>query len=118
MSEQGNEFTNATDSIGGVKVFENERLRVWQTQLEPGERLPAHRHARPYFWTATTAGQSRSRYADGRVVESEYKTGDTRFFDLTIATGFVHDLENTGSTRLCFVTVEFSSRENPFSESQ
>lgn len=108
------EFAEATDTIGSVMVFENHQMRVWHISVEPGERLPAHRHDRPYFWTATTDGKSRSRYADGRDVERTYKEGDTEYFDLTLETGFVHDLENIGESVLRFVTVEFSTTKRAF----
>ncbi len=89
-------------------------MRVWHISVAPGQRLPAHRHDRPYFWTVTTDGKSRSRYVDGRDAEAEYKKGETKYFDLTPETGFTHDLENIGNTELCFVTVEFNLAENPF----
>jgi len=114
MIDRDKEFSDATDAIGSVKVFENERMRVWHISVAPGARLPAHRHERPYFWTATTDGKSRSRYADGREVEAAYKKGNTKSFDLTLDSGFIHDLENIGDEELCFVTVEFSSVEKPF----
>lgn len=113
MIDREKEFAEATDTIGSVKVFENEQMRVWHISVAPGARLSAHRHSRPYFWTATTDGKSRSRYADGRDVEAEYKKGDTKYFELTPETGFIHDLENIGNEELCFVTVEFKSTIRP-----
>lgn len=111
MINREKEFAEASDLIGSVKVFENEQMRVWHITVPPGGRLAAHRHDRPYFWTVTTDGKSRSRYSDGRDVEAEYKKGDTEFFDLTPETGFIHDLENTGDSELRFVTVEFNLEE-------
>ena len=31
--------------VGTRKLFENDRVRVWQVRLAPGEQGPVHRHA-------------------------------------------------------------------------
>lgn len=96
------------DRIGTNLVAETDGMRIWHLRLGPGESLPAHRHDRPYFWTVLTDGKARSRYGDGRVVDVTYRKGQTQHFpDLTAEAGFVHDLTNTGTTELLFVTVEF-----------
>lgn len=96
------------DRIGTDLVAETDGMRIWHLRLAPGASLPAHRHDRPYFWTVLTDGKARSRYGDGRVVDLTYRKGQTQHFpDLTAETGFVHDLTNTGTTELVFVTVEF-----------
>jgi quercetin dioxygenase-like cupin family protein len=95
------------DRIGSELVSETDMLRVWHLRLKPGERLPYHRHDRPYFWTVLTDGSGRSRYGDGRIADITYRAGDTKHFTLTPDTAFVHDLANTGDRDLVFVTVEF-----------
>lgn len=95
-------------AIGKDEVFQNHRVKVWQSHLEPGEVLSFHKHSRPYFWTALSAGRSRSFYHDGSVAETIYEQGDTLYFnDLNDNNFFIHDLENIGETRLMFTTVEF-----------
>lgn len=98
--------------VGHVLVSESERVRVWSLCLQPGERLPFHRHVLDYFWTATTAGKARSRYGDGRISEPEYQAGDTMHFTFASGEFMVHDLENIGSKELCFTTVEFLDSAN------
>ncbi|WP_417580852.1 hypothetical protein [Pelagibacterium sp.] len=94
--------------IGTTLTFAGNGMRIWHLRLQAGETLPAHRHDRPYFWTVLTDGQGRSRYSDGDVIDHQYTAGETKHFkDLTTENGFVHDLTNTGSTELVFVTVEF-----------
>ena len=98
----------ANGLIGTALVLEDRGMRVWHLRLAPGETLAAHRHDRPYFWTALTAGQGRSRYGDGSVADVTYQAGDTRYFpDLGPHKAFVHDLTNTGTAELVFVTAEF-----------
>lgn len=99
-------------AIGTRMVHQTGTMTVWHMHLAPGDRIAAHCHDKPYFWTVMTDGFGRSRYADGSIVDIEYKAGDTKSFDLTPETGFVHDLENTGETELLFVTVEFEITAN------
>ena len=45
--------------VGTRLLFENERIRVWDITLEPGERLPFHRrraHARKPGHSSVTRG--------------------------------------------------------------
>lgn len=99
---------SGNDRIGTDLVAETDGMRIWHLRLAPGASLPAHRHDRPYFWTVLTDGTARSRYGDGRVVDVTYRKGQTQHFPyLTAEAGFVHDLTNTGTTELLFVTVEF-----------
>ncbi len=92
--------------VGSVLVSETDRYRVWLLTLQPGERLPFHTHVLDYFWTATSPGKARSRYADGRVEEPVYEIGTTRHFSFEAGGSMTHDLENIGDTVLSFTTVE------------
>lgn len=98
--------------VGSTLVSESPRARVWHIWLQPGERLPFHRHVLDYFWTATSEGRSRSFYEDGRVVEVDYKVGDTAQLHFGEGEHMVHDLNNVGDTVLGFVTMEFLESEN------
>ena len=99
--------------VGSRIVSETERVRVWLIELQPGERLPFHTHVMDYFWTATTPGRARSRYADGRVAEVSYHIGLTQHYHFDAGQSMTHDLENIGDDVLCFTTVEFLDSENP-----
>lgn len=98
--------------VGSRLVSETGRLRIWLIALAPGERLPFHTHVNDYFWTATSPGRARSRYADGRVAEMDYAEGDTRHFAFGAGESMTHDLENVGDTVLRFATVEFLGGAN------
>ena len=56
-----NEFNGR---ISNDLVFENNSVRVWHISLEPGERLPVHRHVLTCFWTAVTQGRFLQRTYD------------------------------------------------------
>jgi beta-alanine degradation protein BauB len=98
--------------VGSRLVSETERVRVWHLSLKPGERIGFHTHVLDYFWTAVTAGQARSHYADGRTVEVSYLSGDTQHHRYGLGEFMIHDLENIGETELVFTTVEFLDSAN------
>lgn len=94
--------------VGTRMLLENDRVRVWEIDLGPGERAAFHTHRHPYFFVCVEAGRSRSRFPDGNEVTTDNAVGDTWFDDLTEGPQ-VHDLENVGTTRLRFTTVELLS---------
>lgn len=99
--------------VGSRLVSRSDRVKVWLIELAPGERLGFHTHVLDYFWTATSAGRARSRFADGRVAEMDYAVGDTRHFTFGPGERMTHDLENIGDSVLRFTTVEHLGGANP-----
>jgi hypothetical protein len=98
-------------AAGNVEVgtrlwFENDRVKVWEVRLAPGERGPFHAHTRRYFWTVVDPGLGRQRSPDGTFTVRRYRVGDTRYSEHDPADPLIHDLENVGDTTLRFVTVE------------
>lgn len=93
-------------AVGTSLWFENERIRVWEVRLEPGERGPFHNHTRNYFWTVVEGSRGLQRFADGTYAVRDYQEGDTRYLEHTPEDSLIHDLENVGDTVLRFVTVE------------
>jgi oxalate decarboxylase/phosphoglucose isomerase-like protein (cupin superfamily) len=107
-AEFGSELAAAESNLDvGTRLrFENDRVRVWEIRLAPGERGPFHAHMRRYFWTVVEAGIGRQRLPDGTFTVRRYEVGDTQYLDLSPANPMIHDLENVGETTLQFVTVE------------
>ena len=93
-------------AVGTSRLFENDRVRVWEVRLAPGERTPFHAHTVRYFWTCVDAGVGRQRYADGTMKLLRYAVGDTLYSEHSPEAPMLHDLENAGETPLRFVTVE------------
>ena len=89
-------------------IFENERVRVLDTRIKPGERVPVHAHA----WSSVTCFLSVGdfiRYdADGSVEL------DSRITGLNVEPGAVmwlpplppHSAENDGDGEIRGITVE------------
>ena len=93
-------------AVGTSRLFENDRVRVWEVRLAPGERTPFHAHTVRYFWTCVDGGIGRQRYADGTMKLLRYAAGNTRYSEHSPDAPMLHDLENAGETPLRFVTVE------------
>lgn len=92
--------------VGTGLWFENDRIRVWEVRLEPGERGPFHNHTRNYFWTVVEGSRGLQRFADGTYAVRDYREGDTKYLEHSPDDSLIHDLENVGDTLLRFVTVE------------
>lgn len=107
-SQFEDELVAATDNlIVGTRLwFENERIRVWEIRLEPGQRGPFHNHTRNYFWTVVEGSRGLQRFADGTYAVRDYGVGDTKYLEHTPDNSLIHDLENVGDSVLRFVTVE------------
>ncbi|MFC5751475.1 hypothetical protein [Actinomadura rugatobispora] len=98
--------------VGSRLLSENERVRVWEIRLAPGERWHAHRHVLDYFWTAVDAGRSRQHTSDGTTREVAYTAGETRHFTFGPGEYLLHDIENIGDGELVFTTVEHLDSAN------
>ena len=42
--------------VGSKLIFENERVKVWEFTLAPGETIAAHRHDHDYFFYPLEGG--------------------------------------------------------------
>ena len=98
--------------VGSRLLSENDRVRVWDIRLAPGQRWHAHRHVLDYFWTAVNAGRSRQHTADGTTREVSYQAGETRHFTFAAGEYLLHDIENVGDGDLVFTTVEHLDSAN------
>lgn len=50
-------MADVSDKVGGRKIFKNDKIVVWNFELEPGEETPMHRHDKSYIWYAIQGGQ-------------------------------------------------------------
>ncbi|MFE0175387.1 hypothetical protein ACFWZ2_24005 [Streptomyces sp. NPDC059002] len=107
------EFADNThnDRIGQTLLKETDLVRVWETHLGPGERIPVHRHVLDYAWTALTDGRARQHSGDGASREISFVRGHTLHFRLSEGRHHLHDLKNIGDEVLSFLTVETKATE-------
>jgi len=99
--------------VGQKVIFENDRVRVWQSQLNPGERAVFHTHTIDYFWVCVRASTAYQRFSDGTARLIEPEKGQVDFQTYAPGEQLTHDLENIGTDVLEIVTVELvgSSRQ-------
>lgn len=110
-AEYARERERPNGCVGTRLLSENERTRVWEVRLRPGERLGFHRHVLDYFWTCVTGGRARAHH-DGETIEYTYAPGETRHESHVKGDYKVHDIQNTGDIDLVFVTVEHLDSAN------
>lgn len=80
--------------------LENDRVRVLESTLQPGEKEQLHSHPASIIYVIAGA-KVRNHTADGKVTESELAAGDTLYRD-----PLTHWAENIGTTTLHLIIVE------------
>ena len=93
-------------AVGTALLLENERVRVWDITLAPGERTPFHCHRTTYFYRCETGGRWRVRTIDGEVASGEDPAGSVTYHRLEPGETLVHELTNVGDAPLRYTTVE------------
>jgi hypothetical protein len=68
--------------VGNEKVFENDKVIVWNFHLAPGEESPVHTHTHSYMWYAIEGAPLRIFDEDGK---------DLGVFD--VPTGAIYSLK-------------------------
>jgi hypothetical protein len=85
-----------TSQVGTRLLFENERVRVWDLQLAPGESTGVHRHTSDYLYVVIGDGMLQTVYADGRrEAPRAMRDGDVRFREVPDEN--VHEAINVGA---------------------
>ena len=80
--------------------FENDRVRVLEATLPPGVKEQVHSHP-AYVIYVMAGGKVRNYAADGKITESELKTGDVLYRE-----PLTHAAENIGDKALHMILVE------------
>lgn len=81
-------------------VLDNDRVRVIQVVLKPGEKLPMHSHPANIVYTENS-GKAKYTFAGGKTEEREAKAGQA-----TWSEAISHSTENTGTTETHALVVE------------
>jgi beta-alanine degradation protein BauB len=101
--------------IATKKIFENDKIAVWEMVLEPGESTGLHTHRHDYMFYVIEGSVGEVIDCDGKVLgRMEVKAGDNIFFrrDGTefVAGNFrvpaTHSARNVGTTRYREILVE------------
>jgi quercetin dioxygenase-like cupin family protein len=93
------------DQVGTELLFENDRVRVWDMTLQPGQASPAHRHPRDDLFVQVTPGKIEV-HADGRAPSTSET--DDGFVEYTeVGSGIAHRIVNRAETPYREILVEF-----------
>ncbi len=101
--------------VGTNKVFENDRVIVWEMTLEPGESTGQHTHEHDYFFQVIAGSTLETIASSGASLGGfEFATGSTHFLtrdgdELIYGNARVpatHDAKNVGSGRYHEILVE------------
>lgn len=91
--------TEPSEDVGTRLLFENERVRVWDFALAPGEAMHQHVHRLPYFFLVTEGGRLRitdPNDSDAPASEVEYHKDQITWVPVG-SDGVVHNvLTNVG----------------------
>ena len=92
--------------VGTKLLFENDRVRVWDLRLAPGESTGMHRHETDYLYVVIGGGALQTVHGDGRRdPPRRMEDGDVRF--RSVAEGEnVHEAVNAGEESWCNIVIE------------
>lgn len=88
--------------VGSYVLFENDHVRVWQNDLEPGESTDWHLHTTSYLFVATQHGDLKIEFDDGSSQASELQVGQVVMGERDS----IHQLSNVGGKRYTSVIIE------------
>jgi len=88
--------------IASVVLFENERVKVWNLVVEPGEDSAWHLHERDYVTVVVEGGGLTVEYEGGAQEAGSSRAGDWRFHHAHR----VHRVLNRTDTRYKNVLIE------------
>ena len=97
------------------KLFENERVIVWEMTLAPGESTGLHTHAHDYFFHVLSGSTLETWDADGEPLgEFEFRSGSTNYLTCAgdqlsfgeLQVPATHDAKNVGKNPYREILVE------------
>jgi quercetin dioxygenase-like cupin family protein len=100
-----NQTRPVTSDVGTRLLFENDRVRVWDLCLQPGESTGLHRHESDYLYVVIGDGTLQGKNTDGsdRPVQ-HMPDGEVRFRE--IEGEEVHEAVNVGDRQWRNIIVE------------
>ena len=104
--------TTVSPHIGTKLLFENDRVRVWDLRLAPGQSTGLHRHTSDYLYVVIGDGKLQARSGDDEPRPAmEMKDGEVRFREIDGED--VHEAINAGDTPWRNIIVELKSDRRP-----
>jgi mannose-6-phosphate isomerase-like protein (cupin superfamily) len=97
--EKRNMPTEPTEQVGTRLLFENERVRVWDLALAPGESLEKHIHRLDFCFIVVNGGALQHVDPDDPANDQDVQYSDDQVVFIEAHEGTVHNrLRNVGTT--------------------
>lgn len=97
------------DEVGSKLLFENDKVRVWDLRLEPGQSTGLHRHLHDYLYVVIGDGVLQGVGADGDAGEARpMADGEVRFREVDGED--VHEAINRGEEPWRNIIVELKQK--------
>ncbi len=101
-----------SSQVGTRLLFENNRVRVWDLCLAPGESTGLHRHTEDYFFVVIGAGNLQGADAIGAKKEARaMRDGEVHFAEVPGEN--IHEAINVGDTPWRNIVVELKDSSAP-----
>jgi hypothetical protein len=85
-------------------LIDNDKVRVLEVTLKPGDKIPMHSHPGGYVSIALAPAKARFVNADGKSADREMKAHEPVWSDAV-----THSAENTGTTETKVIVVELKT---------
>jgi hypothetical protein len=97
---------DASEDLGTKLISENERIRVWEHRVPPGETGPMHLHRRPYLSVVIGGSSGDTIGPQGEVVKHFSLVPGMTIWYGDETPPETHALRNTGDDEILIVTTE------------
>ncbi len=94
-----------SDCIGTELLFENDRVRVWDLRLQPGEASPVHRHRGDYLFVQVTPSTVEAHEGGEAPSLTECDDGFVQYTE--VGQGIWHKIRNDSDQVHRQILVEF-----------
>ena len=98
---------NPDGEVGTQFLFENDHVKVWNLDLEPGQSSQWHHHQNWYVTIVTVPGTLRADFTDGSSSTDTYTVGAVHFRDKDS----VHQVTNVGDSRYVNAIIELKEQK-------
>ncbi len=91
--------------VGSYVIFENDVVKVWQNDLQPGESSDWHLHTNNYLYVATSKGDLKIEHDSGDIHKTVMEVGKVVMGEKDS----VHQLSNIGTNDYSSVIIEIKT---------
>lgn len=95
-------------NVGTKLLFENDRVRVWEMRLKPGESSERHTHRNDYLFVYLAPAQLTLFPDDGAPETSQAHPGGVEYSE--VGQGIRHRVQNTGDSEHWEILVELKGK--------